>query len=256
MIDVIIPAYNCEKFILDAIKSIESQTLRPGNIFIVDDGSTDNTGKVVLDYKNLCIIPLTYIKKENGGPNSARNIGIENSNAEFLAFLDADDVWEMNKLAEQMLIFKQSSFKNLGLVYGRYDTIDAEGKPSNDNIVPLDPRCKGNAYNILVEANKILGSASCVLVKKEVFDIVGNFDEDLRFAEDWEMWLRISEKYEIDFSEKVLVHIRRHSLNTSNSRIKQIIGFAKFYKKLFYRTSNPILVIKLIFKKIFRVYGK
>ncbi len=250
MIDAIIPVYNGEKFIIEAIKSIEGQTLKPDHIFIINDGSTDNTEEVVLGYKNKCSIPVIYIKKENGGPNSARNIGIKNSNAEFLAFLDADDVWEERKLEEQMQIFKESLFSNLGLVYGKYDTIDKLGKPSNDGTVALDTRYRGNAYKVLMEANKILGSASCVLIKKEVFNVVGNFDENLRFAEDWDMWLRISKKYEIDYTEKNLVHIRRHTGNTSNSRIKQIVGLFKFYTKLLYRTKDPILLVKLLVKKL------
>jgi hypothetical protein len=72
----------------------------------------------------------------------------------------------------------------------------------------------------------------------------------LRFAEDWEMWLRISEKYSIDYSKKVLVHIRRHPFNTSSNRLKQFVGLSKFYLELLSKTKNPLLVIKLLFKKI------
>ncbi|MCC7160288.1 glycosyltransferase family 2 protein [Candidatus Nomurabacteria bacterium] len=249
-IDVIIPVYNQGAFILEAIKSIERQTLKPKNIFIINDGSTDNTESVVLNYKDRSIIPITYIKKINAGPNSARNIGVKNSKADFLAFLDADDVWTEYKLEEQINIFTTSSFENLGLVYGRYDTIDINGKKSKDNVIEIDPRYRGKAYNVLMEGNKILGSASCVMIKNEVFRNVGLFNENLRFAEDWEMWLRISEKYSIDYSEKVLVHIRRHPFNTSKNRLKQFIGLSKFYLELLYKTKNPLLLIKLIFRKI------
>jgi len=248
-IDVIIPVYNQDKFILDAIKSVENQSLRPEHIFVINDGSKDNTENVVLGYKDKCSIPLTYFYKQNGGPNSARNIGIKQSNSDFLAFLDGDDVWLNHKLEEQMSIFEKSRFKNLGLVYGRYDTIDEKGESSKDNVIGIDSQYRDNAYNALLEANKILGSASCVLIKREVFNIVGQFDENLRFAEDWEMWLRISEKYRIDYSEKILVHIRRHPQNTSNSRRKQIVGLFKFYRKLLWRKKDPILIIKLIMKR-------
>lgn len=251
-IDVIIPVYNQGRFILDAIKSVESQTLKPNNIFVINDGSTDNTETVVLEYKDQCSIPLSYIRKDNSGPNSARNIGLKNSRADFVAFLDADDVWLEYKLKEQMNIFEQSNFRELGLVYGKYDTIDEKNNPSKDMVLEIDQRFKGNAYSALLEENKILGSASCVLIKREVFDNVGLFDENLRFAEDWEMWLRISEKYTVDFSEKLLVHIRRHPLNTSSSRIRQIIGLFKFYKKLLYRTKKPTLVIGLVVKKFLK----
>lgn len=249
-IDVVIPAYNQEAFIIEAVQSVEKQTLKPKNIFIINDGSTDNTESLVLNYKDHSTIPIIYIKKKNAGPNSARNIGVKNSKADFLAFLDADDVWTEYKLEEQINIFTKSNFKNLGLVYGKYDTIDINSKKSKDNVIEIDPRYKGEAYNILMEGNKILGSASCVMVKSEVFHAVGLFNENLRFAEDWEMWLRISEKYSIDYSEKVLVHIRRHPFNTSNSRLKQFVGLFKFYLELLYKTKNPLLIIKLAIKKI------
>lgn len=249
-IDVIIPVYNQEAFILEAIKSVEKQTLKPTNIFIINDGSTDNTENLVLEHKKHSIIPITYIKKTNAGPNSARNIGVRNSKADFLAFLDADDVWAEYKLEEQINVFTKSNFENLGLVYGRYDTIDINGNKSKDNVIEIDPRYRGKAYNILMKGNKILGSASCAMIKSEVFRVVGLFNENLRFAEDWEMWLRISEKYSIDYSEKILVHIRRHPFNTSNSRLKQFVGFSRFYLELLHKTKNPLLLIKLIFRKI------
>lgn len=249
MIDVIIPTYNQSRFILEAIKSIENQTLKPDNIFIVNDGSTDNTEDVVLNYKEKSIIPIHYLYKKNSGPNSARNIGLTQSKAEYVAFLDADDVWESDKLEEQIKIFQNSSFKNLGLVYGRYDAIDEDGNKSKEKVLDIDNNYKGNAHKALLRANKILGSASCVLIKKDVFKNVGLFDENLRYAEDWEMWLRISEKYTIDYVDKILVHIRRHDKNNSKNRKKQIIGTAKFYIKLLKRTKNPILITKLLIKR-------
>ncbi len=251
MIDVIIPTYNNGKYLKEALWSVSEQTLAVNKVFVVDDGSTDNTAQVIASCKELLNIDIVYIKQNNAGPNSARNNGLSHSEAEYIAFLDADDVWVSNKLAKQMEVFNNSPFDNLGLVYGRYDTINENGGPSTEKVLNIDNNYRRNAYSALLKANKILGSASCVLIKKDVFDHVGTFDESLRYAEDWEMWLRISNKYNIDYIDEVLVHIRRHPLNNSKSRTKQIVGLFKFYKKLLYQTKNPILVSSLIIKRFF-----
>lgn len=244
MIDVIIPVYNGEKFIIDAIKSIEGQTLKPASILLINDGSTDNTEKIILECKNICSIPLIYIKKENGGPNSARNLGLEKSNTEFVAFIDADDIWSEDKLEKQFQLYKNSKYNNLGLVYSNYHVIDNNGESiKNPKLVPLDKEICGNAFEKLLGGNKILGSASSVLIKKEVFKTVGLFDENLYFGEDWDMWLRIAEKYDVDFVNEKLVYIRMHNQNRTNMMEKVFFGelefFNKWSKKISDKYSTP-----------------
>jgi len=97
-IDVAIPVYNGENFILQALESVACQTLLPNKIIIIDDGSTDNTNKLISDYAKNSKLNIKIIKKENGGLSSARNTGIKESDAEFIAFLDADDLWLPDKL--------------------------------------------------------------------------------------------------------------------------------------------------------------
>ncbi|HBE01008.1 MAG TPA: beta-1,3-N-acetylglucosaminyltransferase, partial [Spirochaetia bacterium] len=92
-IDVIIPTYNCEQYILQACKSAANQIYKPQSIIVVDDGSTDQTETIIKNYSKYSKIAIKYYHKNNGGPNSARNLGIAKSNAEYLAFLDADDIW-------------------------------------------------------------------------------------------------------------------------------------------------------------------
>lgn len=231
-IDVIIPTYNQGIFIVDAIKSVETQTLKPKTIYIIDDGSTDDTSTVVSEYIKTSSTPIVYKQKENGGPNSSRNMGLSLSNSEFVAFLDADDKWHKDKLQEQINTYKNTSFKKLGLVYSRYETINSKGEIDTlAQIVALDKEIRGYAYEKLLSGNRILGSASAVLIKKEVFSEVGIFDESLRFGEDWDMWLRIAQKYDIDFADKVLVSIRRHNTNQTNNRGKAFLGEIDFYNK-------------------------
>lgn len=231
-IDVIIPVYNGANFIIEAIESVVNQTLPPHKIIVVDDGSTDNTYATVYLYSKTSKIEINIVKKENGGLSSARNAGISASTADFIAFLDADDVWFKEKLEKQMRVFTSSNFKNLGLVYCKYDLIKIDGqKDSKNYIVPLDKKIKGSVFNKILESNKILASGSGVLIKRGVFNTVGNFDETLNFCEDWDMWIRITEKFEIDYSNEILVSIRRHGKNMSHNLLNVFIGEIQFYNK-------------------------
>lgn len=232
-IDVVIPIYNGEKFILQALESVTNQTLSPNKIIVVDDGSTDGSYSLVSEYAKNSKIEIQIVKKENGGLSSARNAGIKESNAEFIAFLDVDDVWINDKLREQIDIFKKTKFQNLALVYCNYDVIDINGSIKYKNYkAPLDKkRMRGMVFEKLLERNQITGSGSGVLIKREVFATVGLFDENLKYAEDWDMWLRITEKFEVDFVENVLVHIRKHEENMTSDTARTFENEIYFYNK-------------------------
>ena len=212
---VIIPSFNCERYIERAISSVMSQSLLPKEIIVVDDGSTDNTRSLVENFQKLSSTRLTYLYKENGGLSSARNFGIKNSSAALVAFLDSDDEWHGEKLQLQYeLIATHREADKLGVVYCDCELIDEFGKKMfSPRSTYIDESLKGEIFNRLLEANRVAGSGSGVLVKRECFDRVGLFDEDLTAAEDWDMWLRIAEFYNFDFVDKILVKIRRHKGN-------------------------------------------
>lgn len=236
-IDVIIPAYNASDFILEAIRSIENQTVRPQRILIIDDGSTDTTKEIILNHHSVCL--LEYIHQENAGPNAARNTGLSRSNAEFIAFLDADDRWEPTKLEKQVALFARDTDSTLGLVYTNYKIIDGTGRDRPDiPTVPLDPEIAGYAFKRLLPGNKILGSASSVLIKKTIFHTIGFFDETLRIGEDWDMWLRITEKFQISYVNEALVAIRRHDQNQTNNILTLVAGDSAFITKWIPRISG------------------
>lgn len=231
-IDVIIPAYNSARFILGALNSVIAQTYQPKQIIVVDDGSTDTTSAIVSAYAKNCIIPILLIKKNNAGLSAARNTGIENSTSPFIAFLDADDMWEKTKLEKQIAVYSAKTFTNLGLVYCRYLLIDENNKPlSTTNIPPLDKELRGSVYTKLFANNTILSSGSGVLLRREVFEVVGKFDTTLKFGEDWDMWLRIAEKYNIDYVDTNLVYIRKHTGNMSGNPDAAFRGEIAFFNK-------------------------
>ncbi|MDB5255057.1 MAG: glycosyl transferase family 2 [Candidatus Nomurabacteria bacterium] len=231
-VDVVIPVYNGAQFIVAALESVVRQTLRPQQIIVIDDGSTDNTNAIVSAYAAQSSIPVRIVTKENAGLSSARNAGIRESTADYIAFLDADDLWTPTKLAQQLQLFEHTSFSRLGLVYCDYDVINTVGNPDMESHkTKLDTSIRGKVFLALLKGNKILSSGSGVLIKREVFTTIGTFDETLRYAEDWDMWLRIAKEYEVDVVPEVLVHIRRHDDNMTADNKNVFVGETTFYKK-------------------------
>ncbi len=248
-IDVVIPAWNAKQFIIATLDSVVAQTLLPQQIIVVDDGSTDTTSAVVTQYAKTAVVPIVIVQKENGGLSSARNAGIKKSTSPYIAFLDADDLWYPTKLEEQYKIFAATSLPTLGLVYCDYDLIDTAGNEDMISYkVPLDHAMHGQVFNKLLKAHKILSSGSGVLIKKEVFDTVGLFDESLLSIEDWDMWLRIAQQYDIDYANKVLVHIRRHPQSMTYDRAQVFLSELFFYNKWVPRLKEMHQPIPLLWR--------
>lgn len=232
-IDVIIPVYNAEKFIEKTLESVVSQTHLPERIIIVDDGSTDETVNIINDFKNNSKVKIDLHQQENRGPNAARNAGLKHSTSEFVAFLDADDIWEKEKLEKQLRVFEKNEFEKLGLVYTAYDLIDENDEKIKQSflVFKLDPGLRGDVFDKMFDAMKITGSCSGVLIKKDCFEKTGYFDETLKGAEDWDMWIRISQYFEIDYVDEILVHVRLHKSNSHNNQMMMAENMIMFLKK-------------------------
>jgi glycosyltransferase involved in cell wall biosynthesis len=255
-IDVIIPAHNAEKFIEAAINSVLSQTFPPKNIIVIDDSSFDSTHNIVKNLqKNNPIIKL-YRTKSKIGPSGARNLGIKKSNSEFIAFLDADDIWAFTKLEKQFALFKTSPFKDkLGLVYTNCKDIDLHGNQfSFKNAFSLRLDVRGRVFNKLKNGNLIAGSSSAVLIKRKSLDVLGLFDESLEACEDWDMWIRLSSIYLFDYINEDLVFIRRHPENSQWNINRMISGHLKFYSKHYLLGSISFYRIMGFRAWIFRTY--
>lgn len=176
----------------------------------MDDGSTDNTCEVIKEYLG----NVKLIRKRNGGAASARNVGISEAKGTYISFLDADDYWTSDKLERQISLFYKDPV--LGLVYS--DAILFEGTFDNP-IYRIGERIafhKGRPLRELFLNDFI--ATSTVMIKRELLEKVGYFNECLRTAEDWDLWLRILESgCEIDYVDDVLVKYRYHTTSISNS---------------------------------------
>lgn len=232
-IDVIIPTYNAAKYVEMTLQSVVNQTFKPHQIIIVDDKSQDNTVAVVQKFQETSTIPIKLILQEiNQGVSKARNRALLEATSEYVAFVDADDLWHESKLEMQMRVFEASEFKDVGVVYNQYEQIDEQGVLTNKYFkLDLNFDVKGKIFSKLLPANIITGSASAVIVKKEYLDKVGYFDEDLANCEDWDLWLRLSEVCSYDYVPMPLSLIRRHGNNSQNNKEKMFRHQIKFYKK-------------------------
>jgi glycosyltransferase involved in cell wall biosynthesis len=189
LVSVIIPAFNAERFIIEAIESALGQTYRPIEIIVVDDGCTDRTAEILRSYEKSVKVEF----QNNCGAGAARNRGLSVANGEYIAFLDADDVWFSDKLARQVSLLKKH--KKVGLVSGFAEVLDEDGKPLDKK-----RRWNGDIYNkpislyeeLLLRGNPVWTSAA--VVRRSVFDNVGLFDESKRRSQDYDMWIRIAEK--------------------------------------------------------------
>ena len=208
-VSVVVPNYNYGHYLENAIDSVLSQSYEELELIIVDDGSTDDTRSLIHKFSDPRIF---WYFQGHKGISAARNFGIHQARGEYIAFLDADDFWAPTKIEEQV---KSLRFQNeLGLIYSGFFLIDQDGQviAKRSPVKVINPPLK-----MLLLGNIISGSSTTAFVPRQVFDIVGEFDEQIKGAEDWDMWIRISEKFSILAIDKPLAFIRLHSQNTTSN---------------------------------------
>ncbi len=191
-ISVIIPTYNRREFLKRAISSLLKQSHKSFEIIVVDDGSTDDTKKVLKNY------PIRYIFQSNQGVSAARNRGAKEAKNEWIAFLDSDDEWREDKLQKQVdfhRVNKNILFSHTGERWIR------KGKDVNYPKKLKKPH--GDCFLDNLTTCKI--AASSVMTHKKVFGKVGYFDENLKVCEDYDFWLRVSYEFEIGLIDEPLV---------------------------------------------------
>ena len=217
-ISVVIPAFNSERYIAEALESVLRQTTQPHEIIVVDDGSTDGTREVVQKFKNR----VKYIYQDNAGSGKARNTGIINAKGELIAFLDSDDVWADNHL--KGLVNKLVKHPEAAMAYGARKWIDKEGNPVKDESGQTRYP-SGWIFNELFTANYI-GSTSAVIVRKDALLIVGGFNESpvFRNAQDYDLWLRIAARFPIVSEPSVVFYYRRHDSNRTLDNERRVRG--------------------------------
>jgi len=205
-VSVIIPAYNAMRFLPEALDSVLNQTFTDFEVLIINDGSTDS---IVEWASTIQDSRVSLISQSNKGLSGARNTGINKSTGTYLAFLDADDVWEPTKLEKQVQAFESSP--ELGVV----DTFAAMVDEKNNHLYVAGYRYpEGNVLRKAIEESVVMCGSS-PMVHRKCFETAGLFDESLRAAEDWNMWARIALHYPFKAIEEPLTRYRQHPSSMS-----------------------------------------
>jgi glycosyltransferase involved in cell wall biosynthesis len=184
VITVVIPTYNRCDFLKAAIDSVLSQTFQDFELIVVDDGSTDNTIDLIRSYGD----SLVYLKHDNQGPSAARNRGIEASRGDLVAFLDSDDRWHPEKLHIQVEAMEEEPrylISHTGEIWYRNEELLRQKKKHE----------KLPGYIFERSLSMCMVSMSTVIARRELFDLIGYFDERLPCCEDYDLWLRASLRY-------------------------------------------------------------
>jgi teichuronic acid biosynthesis glycosyltransferase TuaG len=235
-ISVVIPIYNAESTIVETIYSVINQTFAPLEIILVDDGSSDSSIETVnqLFSKEISDGFIYIYYQENGGASKARNLGVNKSNGNWIAFLDSDDIWEQSKLKEQVFCLRQN--KDCKII----------ATASNISNIGSSTPFIFIKYEHLLFKNYF--ATSSVMLYREVFMNIGGFKEDLRFSEDYNLWLNILyfQKNGIILTKKLLKYNLDGVEKLSKKRMLMLKGEFSNYVEQFNKNRITLLMLVIL----------
>lgn len=236
LVSVIIPNYNYERYLREAIDGALAQTYSKVEVIVVDDGSHNGSRDIIESYGG----KIKAVFQQNQGVSAARNNGVANSNGELVAFLDADDIWRPEKIAKQVAAFDAED--EVGLVHVGVEEIDAESR--------FMRTCGGGMFGnvandlLLFERPVVLGGGSGLMIPRRIFDEIGGFDTDLSTSADWDLSYRISSKYHVGFVNEILLRYRVHDSNMHGNIERMEREMLAAYGKAFASAGPGTLAIK------------
>ncbi|WP_034044734.1 glycosyltransferase family 2 protein [Wocania ichthyoenteri] len=235
---VIIPLYNKEKYIEDTLRSVLNQTFQDFEVIIVDDGSTDNSVEEVNKVEDSRISIFTI---ENQGVSHARNFGISKASTNYIAFLDADDLWLSNHLELQKYMIE--NFPNCGLYASAYEKRNYNIKIES-YYLNIPKNWVGIVENYFESSFvSCIAWTSAVIVPKNVLQNFGGFDEKITLGagEDTDLWIQIALQYKVAFNNQVTAIYNLHADNRvskSNTNLRQFLDLDKYEEAA---KNNPSL---------------
>lgn len=220
-ISVIIPNFNYARYLEEAIESVLGQTYQNIELIVVNNGSTDDSLKVLKKYSDT----IRVINQSNLGQSGARNSGLKNATGDFIAFLDADDFWAPTKLEKQLNLINDST----QLIYcGILPFDDRKSRELN----ALLPKYKGQCMKYFLDlpaASVVLSGESTALFSRNLLNNVGDFNSRLNGAAGWDFFRRCSRLTDFDYINEALVHYRIHDKNMSHSLGAVILDIRNAY---------------------------
>jgi glycosyltransferase involved in cell wall biosynthesis len=240
-ISVIIPLYNKEKYIEETIQSVLNQSFTSFELLIVDDGSTDNSVKIV---EQIADNRIRVLRKPNGGVSDARNFGIRNAKTEWFFLLDADDILYPNCL--EILLKLTIKYPNKSVYVANFYSTYSDGEKVLANTLTNEGVYSYNSKNIFF--NRIFTRTGNTLLHKSVFENIGFYRTDMSFYEDMEHILRYADKYAFVYSPVIVFECRREFSNLSTDQRppfeKEFAYTADFQRRTFFA---KLIIGKIIF---------
>lgn len=237
MFSIVIPLYNKADYIENTLKSVLNQTFTDYEIIIINDGSTDKSEDIVngFDDKRIHIY-----NQKNQGASVARNLGIEKAKYDYIAFLDADDLWMENHLESLKNLIE--NFSNVGIFASRYELIFHNGK----NYIPKFKGISADFEGIIPDYFETslpypVATSSSIVIPKYIFEKIGYFKPAISSGQDVDMWIRIASKYPVAISNKVTasyLHYIENSLSKTPILDKKLKDFNDYKQE---EDSNPSL---------------
>jgi glycosyltransferase involved in cell wall biosynthesis len=196
LVSVIVPAYNEEAFIAEALDSAFAQDFRPLEVIVVDDGSTDRTARIASRYA------VQLVRQQNRGPAAARNAGLALARGEYVTILDADDVWPEDRVSCLVDALRPGA----GIAFGLTEVFLTPGQPKPAHFPNGLP-------------NPVPNHMAAMMTRREVFELVGRFDENLRLSEDVDWFMRARDAgVEVVSVDRLVLRYRIHADNTSRDK--------------------------------------
>jgi glycosyltransferase involved in cell wall biosynthesis len=209
-VSVVVTTYNYERFIIDALDSVLAQTLQPFEVVVIDDGSTDDTARIVAAFADRGV---RYVRQSNGGAAAARNRGIRETTGDLVGFLDADDIWLPTKLERQVEYLARNP--DAVMVSGQKIWWDFERDTRRIEVIrELD----GSKQRREICITNTVGNPSMVLVRRDAIRRAGPFDETLRWGQDWEFFIRIASLGRVGVDVDPVIIYRWHDGGLSHER--------------------------------------
>ena len=242
-VSVILPIYNGESYVAEAIESVLAQTYPSFEIIAVNDGSRDGSAEIVKRY--LGSGRIQFVEQANQGVANARNTGIARSSGEFIALVDQDDIWLPDKLEKQVAFM--DAFPEVALLHAKVVCIDREGKPiSCRGWIYVGEDIHGYCAEHLLSGNQI--APLTVLVRRARLDEVGMFNQTFAPADDWDLWLRIAVRFPLGFLDSFVGKYRVHESNESKNLLKMKLSEIRVMES--FRSGYPAHVRQMSRKTI------
>ena len=224
-VSAIIPTYDYARYVGEAVESVLAQSFHELEILVVDDGSTDETADVLRAFGER----IRCIRQEHRGLAAARNTGIRAARGRYVAFLDSDDLWLPEKVTLQ--VARLEAEPAVGLVYSEA-ILFQEGSPTTETLHRYwAPHPSGRILPWLVRQNVV--PSPTPMVRRDLFERVGLFDETLSGCEDWDMWIRIARVSAIAYVDQVLAKYRMHQANMSLDHERMMTNGLRVLEKAF-----------------------